>query len=139
MDRKKDTASSPSYPSDWRVERWQRQEYDRLYIRSGDGVPVGWFDLISGVVSAVEPRRLGELLDFLADWRSTPEAAHIDRLPRPEPLPIRRESVRPARRGGHEPVVHEHGEQAPARERGRALFGRRSRRRARTGTDTDRH
>ena len=70
------------YPGDWRGERWRRLQYDRLYVRSSDGVPIGWFDLVSGDVHAVEPSLQHTLLAFLNDWVTGPEAARISPLPR---------------------------------------------------------
>ena len=71
------------WPRPWRVERWQRHHYDRVYVRSSDGIPVGWFDLLSGDVHAVDPTQQADLIEFLEDWRQGADATAMGEVPRP--------------------------------------------------------
>lgn len=77
------TRSPDHLAGPWHAERWTRHHYDRLYIRSENGTPVGWFDLATGEVHAVEPILHERLVTFIEAWRVGPEAAQIPNLPTP--------------------------------------------------------
>lgn len=89
--------SWPDDSQDWRAERWQRQSYDRLYVRTADGTPIGWYDLHSGDVHALDLDRCVALLEFVRDWAEEMRRSGCI-LPDPACIDCHRGRIRPVRR-----------------------------------------
>lgn len=67
----------------WTASRWRRQGYDRLYVHGAMGVSIGWYDLDSGDLYAVEPDLFQPLTGFVVRWLDSDEARAIGPLPAP--------------------------------------------------------
>lgn len=87
--------------SHWRATRWRRAGYDRLYVHAASGVSVGWYDLGTGDLHAVEPPLTEALTAFVLRWLDSEEARAIGPLPAPHP-PTGRAPLRP-RHAPHPP------------------------------------
>ncbi len=57
--------------TDLEVSRWRNYGKDRLYVRDGVGVNVGWVDLVSGQEMVEQPDRAEESHEAVAEWRAT--------------------------------------------------------------------
>nr|NLI49873.1 hypothetical protein [Propionibacterium sp.] len=67
----------------WRAARWRRQGYDRLYVHADSGISIGWYDLDTGDLHAVEPSFIEPLTAFVRHWLDSEEARAIGPLPPP--------------------------------------------------------
>ncbi len=85
----------------WRAARWCRQGYDRLYVHAANGASIGWYDLGSGDLHAIEPPHTEALTRFVVAWLDSAEARALGPLPAPHPppppLPVRHRFGRRAR------------------------------------------
>lgn len=76
-------AREPAEDGSWRAARWCRQGYDRLYVHADSGASIGWYDLGSGDLYAVEPDLFQPLTGFVVRWLDSDEARAIGPLPAP--------------------------------------------------------
>lgn len=56
---------------DWEVRRWRRYGKDRLYVHDGNGVAVGWRDLLTGEDHIDAPERADELRAAVEAWQAS--------------------------------------------------------------------
>ena len=55
---------------EWEVRRWRRYGKDRLYVQDGDGVAVGWRDLLTGEDHLDLPSRISEFRSAVEAWQA---------------------------------------------------------------------
>jgi len=80
----------------WRATLARRQAYHRLYVHTPEGVPIGWYDLESGDVHAIDAEQQDALARFVSAWIASPDAAGLSALPSPHAPTARVEVRRPA-------------------------------------------
>jgi hypothetical protein len=95
-----DLVAPESAEQPWRASRWRRQGYDRLYVHADSGASIGWYDLDSGALHAVEAHLTRPLTEFVSRWLDSDEARALGPLPAPHP-PAHTQQVRP--RAGRRP------------------------------------